>query len=841
MDQNLAGLNSLFLISVSLSVLFFLAWRSLERTPHALTWSFCYLASSIHWLMQILEEYGILSWDVSWVTLNLAGLMSPLLGVVGFRQRAELPKLPLYKYAGIVGVPYAIIIAPTYLAPIAGLQTATLPMFGAITSLWAIVVLNHPARKKRLIERAMIVVSGVMAFSSIVLAGLAFSQGISGQAGPDQLYLESQLIVFPAILNIIGVLGLLIIGSDLAANTIRLSELSTQRSKEALQDTIDAMPDLVVISDPEGNFLTCNTAFAKALGTRRSKLALQSQRELISRFSAISKSVDGGPVKSEEDIQRALLNALQDGSQFNLITRDNRSYMVGCGYLSSGDQIGIARDVTQLHRATNRLETAIQAMPIGFALFDRHNQLIASNSSYEKLLRKDRSWIKQQSFETLIATGVSRIDSSEETDAVRSGHAALEDAVRNRTVFNRTARFDDGSWYDITVQPVVGEGFVTIARDITKRRLLEIDLENSEAQLREVLDSQPFPVIVVKANDQQPLFVSKAAAKLLGIDEGLDIAAFRFDVKQVSASGDVVMGPIEWEDESLREMLIAKPSSRELPVLLSAHATEFAGEQARVISFIDISDMKQMQQEIAEQQQALYQSEKLNMIGSLMTGIAHDLNNPLTSVIGSAQIMSRSITDPKLSKRLDSIKDAADRCIKIVQSFLSMARTGSAEHVPCNIGDCIEQAVQVSGFASNLPSADISVDVAQQLPVVLGEPDQLIQVITNLIINAKQAMENTPPPRTIAISAATSPDDQYVLLDVKDNGPGVPEENAEKIFEPFFTTKAEGKGTGMGLSLVSSILRSHSGSIKLVQDEGVGCHIQIKLPCYVESEANSAV
>ncbi|MCG8413166.1 MAG: ATP-binding protein [Pseudomonadales bacterium] len=837
MDQNLAGLNSLFLISISLSALFFLAWRGLERTPHALTWSFCYLASAIHWLIQILTEYEILSWDISWVALNLAGLMSPLFGVVGFRQRAELPKLPLYKYTGIVGIPFAVIIASTYFVPIAGLQTATLPMFGAITSLWAIVILNHPARKKRLIERAMIVVSGVMAFSSIVLASLAFSQGISGQAGPDQLYLESQLIVFPAILNIIGVLGLLIIGSDLAAKTIRLSERSTQRSKEVLQDTIDAMPDLVMISDSKGNFLTCNTAFAKALGTRRSKLAFKSQSELMSRFSAISQSIDGEPVKSAEDIQRALLNALQDESQFNLVTRDDRSFMVGCGYLSSGDQIAIAREVTQLHKATHRLETAIQSMPIGFALFDKQNQLIASNSSYEKLLRKDRSWIRQQSFETLIATGVSRIDSSEATDAVQSGHAELEDAVRNRKVFNRTARFDDGSWYDITVQPVVGEGFVTIARDITKRRLLEINLENSEAQLREVLDSQPFPVIVVRANDQQPLFVSKAAARLLEIDEGLDIATFKFDLKQASTSGDVVTALVDRGDIALTEMLISNSSGRDLPVLLSAHTTEFGGEQARVISFIDISDMKQMQQEIAEQQQALYHSEKLNMIGSLMAGIAHDLNNPLTSAIGNAQMMSRSITDPELSKRLDNIKEAADRCKKIVQSFLSMARTGSAERVPCNIGDCIEQAVEVSNFGIHLPSADISVDVAPNLPVVLGEPDQLIQVITNLIINAKQAMENTPPPRTIAISAATSSDDHHVLLDVKDNGPGVPDEDAEKIFEPFFTTKAEGKGTGMGLSLVNSILKSHGGSIRLMQNEEPGCHIQIKLPCHMESES----
>lgn len=243
---------------------------------------------------------------------------------------------------------------------------------------------------------------------------------------------------------------------------------------------------------------------------------------------------------------------------------------------------------------------------------------------------------------------------------------------------------------------------------------------------------------------------------------------------------------------------------------------------------IDITPQKQVELELERSRQALFQSEKLTALGSLLAGVSHELNNPLSVVIGQAQMLEERVEGSPLAERAAKIRLAAERCSRIVQTFLAMARQQRPQASACDLNGLVETALDLTEFGLIQAGVVVERDLCADAPQAYADPDQIQQVLVNLIVNAKQALSDWDGPRRLTVR--TYHEENLVKLLVADTGPGVPDALRHRIFDPFFTTKPKGAGTGVGLSFSQGVVEAHGGQLVLLETDD-GAAFELSLPC----------
>jgi two-component system NtrC family sensor kinase len=235
-------------------------------------------------------------------------------------------------------------------------------------------------------------------------------------------------------------------------------------------------------------------------------------------------------------------------------------------------------------------------------------------------------------------------------------------------------------------------------------------------------------------------------------------------------------------------------------------------EQSVVVLVEDVTDQQQMESQ-------LIQSEKLAAVGQLVSGVAHELNNPLTSITGLSEFL---LEQKELAQRdrghLKVIHEQAERAGRIVRNLLTFARKGPAERVHVDLNEVLQRTLMLMSYDLRLKDIEIVKQLAAGVPDVLGDRHALQQVVLNLLTNAAQAVADNPPgrPRKITVRSWF---DTLVHVRVADSGPGIPDAARAQLFTPFFTTKEPGQGTGLGLSISYSIVEAHGGHLVLEQEE----------------------
>lgn len=247
-----------------------------------------------------------------------------------------------------------------------------------------------------------------------------------------------------------------------------------------------------------------------------------------------------------------------------------------------------------------------------------------------------------------------------------------------------------------------------------------------------------------------------------------------------------------------------------------------------ISTYTDVTARHRAEAEVRSQRDKLRQAERLSAMGSLLAGVAHELNNPLSIVVAHASLLEEEAVGPS-SLRAQKIRAAAERCARIVSTFLDMARRRPARAAAVDPAELVVAALDLIGYSLRAAGIAVRIDVPASLPAIWADSDQIIQVLLNLLNNAQHALAETPPPRRIVI-AAVADGAASVRLSVADNGPGIPEEARGRVFDPFFTTKPEGKGTGVGLALCRSIAAAHGGAIAAEETPGGGCTMVLRLP-----------
>jgi two-component system NtrC family sensor kinase len=249
----------------------------------------------------------------------------------------------------------------------------------------------------------------------------------------------------------------------------------------------------------------------------------------------------------------------------------------------------------------------------------------------------------------------------------------------------------------------------------------------------------------------------------------------------------------------------------------------------------DISNEKLLQQQ-------LIQSEKLSAIGELISGIAHELNNPLTGVMGYSQLLQlRKDLDDRAKESLLKINNLALRCQKIVQNLLSFARKQKPERTLSDINDILEKTVELRGYEFQVNNIEICRELDRNLPKTIADAHQLQQVFLNILTNAEQAMLESHGKGLLTIRTRADDQKSRIIVEIMDDGPGIPESYLTRIFDPFFTTKEVGKGTGLGLSLSYGMIKEHGGNIYARSRLGDGSTFVIELPIISRLEGETAV
>jgi PAS domain S-box-containing protein len=231
--------------------------------------------------------------------------------------------------------------------------------------------------------------------------------------------------------------------------------------------------------------------------------------------------------------------------------------------------------------------------------------------------------------------------------------------------------------------------------------------------------------------------------------------------------------------------------------------------------------------EIAASRESLHRSEKLAALGSMLAGVSHELNNPLAAVIGQTALLAEDLDGTPHAERVSKIRRAADRCARIVQSFLAMARQKAPEYRSVSINDQVRSAVELTEYQMRTAQVALDLRLADDLPRIEADPDELHQVIANLLTNARQALEEVSGERRISVTTARR--GGMIRLEVADTGRGIDPAARDRIFDPFFTTKAVGAGTGIGLSYSLGIIEAHGGTIE-IEPSAVGTVFVVRLP-----------
>ena len=349
--------------------------------------------------------------------------------------------------------------------------------------------------------------------------------------------------------------------------------------------------------------------------------------------------------------------------------------------------------------------------------------------------------------------------------------------------------------------------------------------QEADALIRQVMEAYPAAINMTDAETGEVLFATPEVEDLFGATESsksyyADPTERQRYLKDLRKAGSL-------KD---RRMEFVNAAGRKFWVSDSSRLITFGGREVIVSNTRDLTDELAIEEELSKQREMLFQNEKMSALGELLAGVAHELNNPLSVVVGHSLMMKEEISDPDLALRIEKISNAAERCAKIVKTFLAMARQQPRKIEQVDLSGVIETAADVVGYGSTSSELRISQKLPADLPPIAADADQITQVVINLILNAEQAMTSSGVGDLIELGAAVKPGSDMVEVTVRDNGPGIPNSIRARIFEPFFTTKDVGEGTGIGLAFCHRIILSHGGQIRVDQSDHTGTCFRITLP-----------
>ena len=399
-----------------------------------------------------------------------------------------------------------------------------------------------------------------------------------------------------------------------------------------------------------------------------------------------------------------------------------------------------------------------------------------------------------------------------------------------RTHEVRVITKDGGTgWISISSAKIMHGGkpaaLVTID-NITQRKRMEEALRQSEENYRALFDSSVIGTFVLDAETMKIVIGNQAAARMFGLSSaqesiGKNPLDFVLPEDKERAAGIIAKELFEQDLRKTHEIQALTKDGRKVWVSITGARITHGGNLAGLISFTDVTEQK-------KQTEKLVMTDRLASLGELASGTAHELNNPLTSIIGFSQLLMERKVPEDIREDLRLINSEAQRAVNVTQNLLTFARKHASVKQRNQINSIIEDVLELRAYDQGVNGIEVEKRLDQNLPEIMVDYFQMQQVFMNIIINAEYFMIKAHNRGTLTITSKKEND--VVMISIADDGPGIPPENLKRIFDPFFTTKETGKGTGLGLSICHGIVTEHEGQIYVKSQLGRGATFFVELP-----------
>jgi histidine kinase len=397
----------------------------------------------------------------------------------------------------------------------------------------------------------------------------------------------------------------------------------------------------------------------------------------------------------------------------------------------------------------------------------------------------------------------------------------------------------DGSirhWFVITSPVRDDTGRITsameISLDITERKQLEQELEKSEQKYHAIFNNIPNPVFVLDSDSHVVLDCNDSVMAVYGYDRS-EICDRQFTELNRPEDRDDLTRQLNTY-AVLNQVVQKHKDGRNIYVNIRVSPSEYNGHKVLLVTTSDITKRLEVEQQLA-------QASKLATLGEMATGVAHELNQPLSVIKTVSSFFIRKIRkketlDPEtLNTMLGKVDSNVDRANKIITHMRLFARKSDVKLMPVQINDVMEKAFDIFNQQLKVRGIEVIWNLTPDLPNILGDPDRLEQVFINLLINARDSIEERWEGQETqhgdkAITLSSRRDNKKVLVEVRDTGTGIDDDSLNKIFDPFFTTKEVGQGTGLGLSISYGIVKDCGGDIRVLKEPGPGACFVLSFP-----------
>jgi PAS domain S-box-containing protein len=619
-----------------------------------------------------------------------------------------------------------------------------------------------------------------------------------------------------------------------AANDLSVEIASLRLQSAALKAAANA----VVITDRDGAIVWVNPAFttltgytfAEAIGKNPRDLVKSGKQELAVYQNLWETILTGGIWQGE------LVNRRKNGATYS----EEQTITPVCNAAGEPTHfIAIKRDLTERNQAGKALRLfrelldqsndSIEVVDPVSARFLDVNESAPTSRGYSR-----EEFLSMRVFD--IDPTVSESDWPQLAERIRTAGSIRGEGFHRRK---------DGTLFPIEFNAkwvrLDRDYILTVARDISERRRAESALRASEERYRQLFDSNPVSMWLYDMETLRFLAVNESAVQHYGYTREEFLA---MTIKAIQPEGDIpaLLESVEKnlaESKSSGDGRHRRKDGTIIRVEIVSRALMFDGRKAQLVLATDITEKKMLEEKFLHAQ-------RLENIGMLAAGIAHDLNNVLAPILMAAQMLRGSLSSPSELKLLNTVEHSAGRGASLVRQILGFARGATGDF----------QATQVKHLANDVISVieqtfPKSIRLEHKIPndlwVVQGNPTQIHQVLLNLCVNARDAM---PQGGTLRIAVANRELDEtqarlvpgarpggWLVIEVADTGTGIAPDILANVWDPFFTTKSLGKGTGLGLSTVRGIVASHNGFVTLDTQLGQGTTFRVFLPAAAEKLA----
>jgi len=597
-----------------------------------------------------------------------------------------------------------------------------------------------------------------------------------------------------------------------------------EQANRRWMEIFDAIGDFIVVHDASGNVLRANRPLADFVGVPPRELAGVSMGALLAWGEGAPRPFcplcQPAPESGGECVHRVL----------------DRIYLVSTSRAGGGSNEGpqtvhVLKDITDRSEAERRYRELFDNIQEGVFFSTPDGRFIEVNDALVRMLGYGS---REELLQTDIRSQVCASSGAYDELAVRM---QAEGAVRNHEL---TLRRQDGSLIHVLVNAFA---VCDVQQRATQFRGVMLDISSLKASQSELQRERDFSGKILNNTQSLILVVDPAGlisyanrrwrdlgferSQLLGQALEELVAPSRRQALQEGFAQTLAGQQVD----NLELQLLRDPRAGRYAVNLSPMRDEQGNINSIVVLMSDVTDTAALQAK-------LMHTEKMAAVGQLVSGVAHEVNNPLTAILGFADLLMENPEMPESARKdLRVILQEAQRTKQIVQNLLSFARQVPPQRKPVQLNAILRRTVQLRAYDFHSRGIEIREDLDEQLPQVVGDSHQLQQVFLNIVNNAYDAVHELG--RTACIAIHTAKVGSFVEVRFRDNGHGI--SFPERIFDPFFTTKEIGKGTGLGLSICYGIVREHGGEILCHNNRGEpGATFVVRLPAMVETVSAGA-